>query len=398
MTQDFNVPASEIRRRKAAIQRELQESAMDGLLIVQRVDLFYFSGTAQNGFLYIPAEGEPLLCIKKYMPRAQRESSLENIIEVGSVNEIPGLISDYFGKLPRTLGFEFDVVPVRDFNFYRRLFPVKNYVDGSPLINKTRMIKSPWEIEQMEKTAELSQKTFDYMGRTIRPGFTEMEFAGMLETFARKLGHGAKVRVRDYQTEGYPWHILSGKSGGMVGLLDSPASGEGTSVAFPCGAGNKPLAAHEPIMIDFTSVLNGYHLDETRMFAIGAMPDIAMRACQASIHIHNTVLEKVKPGITVGELFEISTSAAKSLGYEEQYLGPPGYKVAFIGHGMGLELIEPPIFARGREDPLEAGMTFALEPKMVFKDEFAAGIESVLLVTDAGYRLISKVPVEIFIC
>ena len=398
MTQDFNVPASEIRRRKAAIQRELQESAMDGLLIVQRVDLFYFSGTAQNGFLYIPAEGEPLLCIKKYMPRAQRESSLENIIEVGSVNEIPGLISDYFGKLPRTLGFEFDVVPVRDFNFYRRLFPVKNYVDGSPLINKTRMIKSPWEIEQMEKTAELSQKTFDYMGRTIRPGFTEMEFSGMLETFARKLGHGAKVRVRDYQTEGYPWHILSGKSGGMVGLLDSPASGEGTSVAFPCGAGNKPLAAHEPIMIDFTSVLNGYHLDETRMFAIGAMPDIAMRACQASIHIHNTVLEKVKPGITVGELFEISTSAAKSLGYEEQYLGPPGYKVAFIGHGMGLELIEPPIFARGREDPLEAGMTFALEPKMVFKDEFAAGIESVLLVTDAGYRLISKVPVEIFIC
>ena len=398
MTQDFNVPASEIRRRKAAIQRELQESGMDGLFMVQRVDLFYFSGTAQNGFLYMPAEGEPLLCIKKYMPRAQRESSLENIIEVGSVNEIPGLISDYFGKLPRTLGFEFDVVPVRDFNFYRRLFPVKNYVDGSPLINKTRMIKSPWEIEQMEKTAELSQKTFDYMGRTIRPGFTEMEFAGMLETFARKLGHGAKVRVRDYQTEGYPWHILSGKSGGMVGLLDSPASGEGTSVAFPCGAGNKPLAAHEPIMIDFTSVLNGYHLDETRMFAIGAMPDIAMRACQASIHIHNTVLEKVKPGITVGELFEISTSAAKSLGYEEQYLGPPGYKVAFIGHGMGLELIEPPIFARGREDPLEAGMTFALEPKMVFKDEFAAGIESVLLVTDAGYRLISKVPVEIFIC
>ena len=398
MTQDFNVPASEIHRRKAAIQRELQESAMDGLLIVQRVDLFYFSGTAQNGFLYIPAEGEPLLCIKKYMPRAQRESSLENIIEVGSVNEVPGLISDFFGKLPRTLGFEFDVVPVRDFNFYSRLFLVKNYVDGSPLINKIRMIKSPWEIEQMEKTAELSQKTFDYMGRTIRPGFTEMEFAGMLETFARKLGHGAKVRVRDYQTEGYPWHILSGKSGGMVGLLDSPASGEGTSVAFPCGAGNKPLAAHEPIMIDFTSVLNGYHLDETRMFAIGAMPDIAMRACQASIHIHNTVLEKVKPGITVGELFEISTSAAKSLGYEEQYLGPPGYKVAFIGHGMGLELIEPPIFARGREDPLEAGMTFALEPKMVFKDEFAAGIESVLLVTDAGYRLISKVPVEIFIC
>lgn len=398
MTQDSKVPPNEIRRRQVAIQRELQEKGIEGLLIVQRVDLFYFSGTAQNGFLYMPAEGEPLLCIKKFMARAQKESSLENIIEIRSVNEVPGLISDYFGKLPQTLGLEFDVVPVRDFNFYRRIFPVEDYVDGSPLIQKIRMIKSPWEIEQMDRTADLSQKTFEYMRTALRPGYTEMEFAGMFETFARKLGHGAKMRVRDYQTEGYPWHILSGKSGGMVGLLDSPASGEGTSAAFPCGAGNKALAAHEPIMIDFTSVLNGYHLDETRMFAIDSMPDRAMGACQATIHIHNAVLEKVKPGMTVGELFEISASEAKSLGYEEQYLGPPGYKVSFIGHGVGLELIEPPIVAKGWEDPLVPGMTFALEPKMVFQEEFAAGIESVLLVTASGCRLISKVPVEIFIC
>ena len=398
MKQDFKVPASEIERRKAAIQRELQESNMDGLLIVQRVDLFYFSGTAQNGFLYMPAEGEPLLCIKKYMPRAQRESPLKDIVEVGSINQVPGLISDLFGKLPQTLGLEFDVLPVRDFHFYRSHLPVKNFLDGSPLIHRIRMIKSRWEIEQMEKTAELAQKTFEYMRTAIRPGYTEMEFAGMFETFARKLGHGGKMRVRDYQTEGYSWHILSGRSGGMVGLLDSPASGEGTSVAFPCGAGGKLLAEDEPIMIDFTSVMNGYHLDETRMFAIHSMPAEAMKASEAAIHIHNGVLEKVKPGITMGELFEISTSTAKSLGYEAQYLGPPGYKESFIGHGVGLELIEPPIIAKGKKDHLMPGMTFALEPKMVFENEFAAGIESVLLVTDTGCKMISKVPVEIFIC
>jgi Xaa-Pro aminopeptidase len=123
-----------------------------------------------------------------------------------------------------------------------------------------------------------------------------------------------------------------------------------------------------------------------------------MKASEATIHIHNGVSEKVKPGITVGELFEVSTSAAKSLGYEAQYLGPPGYKEGFVGHGVGLELIEPPIIAKGKKDHLMPGMTFALEPKMVFKDEFAAGIESVLLVTDTGCDLISKVPVEIFIC
>jgi len=398
MTEDFKVPSGEIDQRRVMIQRELQENGIEGLFIVQRVDLFYFSGTAQGGFLYMPAEGAPLLCIKKYMPRAQKESPIENIVEIKSINEVPGLLSDFFGKLPCRLGFELDVLPVRDFHFYRSLFPVEEYVDGSPLIHKIRMIKSHWEIVQMEKTAELSRKTFEYMRRAIRPGYTEMEFAGMFETFARKLGHGAQMRVRDYQTEGYPWHILSGKSGGTVGLLDSPASGEGTSVAFPCGAGSKPLAAHEPIMIDFTSVLNGYHLDETRMFAIGAMPDRGLRACQAAIEIHNDLLEKVKPGITVDELFQISDARARSLGYEEQYLGPPGYKVSFIGHGVGLELIEPPIIAKGKGDILLPGMTFALEPKMVFEKEFAAGVESVLAVTDTGCRLISKVPVDIFIC
>jgi len=236
------------------------------------------------------------------------------------------------------------------------------------------------------------------MKTIIRPGLTEMEFAGMYETFARKLGNGSGLRVRDYLTEGYAWHVLSGVSGGMAGLLDSPASGEGTSVAFPCGAGKKLLAPDEPVMVDLGSVLNGYHMDETRMFAIGSMPEKALKACRASIEIHDSVLEKVKPGITVGELFRHAESIAKKLGYAEYFLGPPGSKVSFIGHGIGMELIEQPIIAKGREEILMPGMVFALEPKMVFQNEFSAGIESVFAVTDTGARLISRVPAEIFIC
>jgi len=394
----FKVPASEIDSRTLKLQKELQTSEIDGLFIVQRVDLFYFSGTAQNGFMYIPSEGPPLLFIKQYLPRALEESSIAEIIKINSIKELPGLIFDYFGRLPDTIGFELDVIPVNDFNFYQSLFPDSKSVDGSPLILKLRRIKSAWEIAQLENTAEMTRKTFEYMRAHIQTGLTEMEFAGMFETYARKLGHGASLRVRHYQTEGYPWHVLSGKSGGMVGLLDSPASGAGTSAAFPVGAGNKKLCANEPIMVDLGSVLNGYHMDETRMLAIDSMPKRALEASQAAIEIHNSVIEKAKPGITVGELFEHSVQLAKSLGYEEPYLGPPGHKVSFIGHGIGLELIEPYVMAKNRNHPLEPGMTFALEPKMVYKNEFAAGVESVFLVTETGTQLISKAPVEIFIC
>ena len=394
----FKVPAAEIKARTLNIQKELQQNDIDGIFIVQRVDLFYFSGTAQNGFIYIPAEGEPLLLIKQYLPRAEAESSIASIIKIGSIKEIPAIINDYCGRMPQVLGFELDVVPVNDFRFYQNLFKVKECVDASPHILKARRIKSDWEVVQMENTAEMTRQTYQYMQEIIRPGLTEMEFAGMFETYARKLGHGARIRVRHYQTEGYPWHILSGSSGSLPGLLDSPASGEGTSAAFPVGAGHKKLLANEPIMVDLGSVLNGYHMDETRMFAIGSMPDKAMRTCRAAIEIQDQILEQARPEATLGQLFDCSVRLAEKLGLAESYLGPPGHKVSFIGHGIGLEIIEPYIIARNRNDRLEPGMVFALEPKFVYENEFTAGVESVFVVTENGARLLSKVPVDVFIC
>ena len=72
--------------------------------------------------------------------------------------------------------------------------------------------------------------------------------------------------------------------------------------------------------------------------------------------------------------------------------------MSFIGHGIGLEIIEPDIIARNRKQRLQPGMTFALEPKFVHEKEFTAGVESVFVVTENGSRLISKVPVEVFVC
>jgi Xaa-Pro aminopeptidase len=397
-SEPFRVPLTEIERRIAAIQAALRQNEIDGLFIVQRADLFYFSGTAQNAFLYLPAEGRPLLFVKQSVERARAESALDAVIPIDSVKTVPNLIFDACGRMPERLGLELDVLPVNDFRFFQDLFKPKDCLDGAPLILRVRSIKSAWEIAQLEATAEMTRATFDYMRTVIAPGLTEMQFAGMFETYARTIGHGGKLRVRHYNTEGYPWHVLSGESGGRVGVLDSPASGQGTSAAFPAGAGNRWLRPDEPIMVDLGSVMNGYHLDETRMFAIGSMPEKARRASRAAVEIHDALIAAARPGVTLAELFEQATTMAAALGFEGVFLGPPGHRVSFIGHGIGIELIEPPIIAAGREIPLEAGMVFALEPKMVYEYEFAAGVESVFVVTQTGGRLISKVPVEVFIC
>jgi Xaa-Pro aminopeptidase len=395
----FDIPAVEIENRIKVIQQKLQDNEIDGLVVIQQVDLFYFSGTAQNGVLYIPAAGDSLLMVKQYHPRAIKESPLKNVIEIKSVKEVPERIFDYYGGIGETIGFELDILPVKDFNFYRKLFPDCSIVDGSALILETRMIKSSWEIEQMSKVATISEKTFVFMKSVIRPGMSEIELAGMGEAFSRKYGHHGKTHKRDFLSHGgYSGHVLSGENSAMLGPLDSPASGAGTSAAFPCGPGWKRFKKNEPILVDFASAIYGYHMDETRMFAIGAMPQKALDTSKAAIEIHNAILEKLKPGMSAHEIFEFGLSVAQRKGYQESYLGPEGYQTTFVGHGIGMELVEPPILARGKHILLTPGMTFALEPKLVVKDEFMVGVESVFLVTETGTRLISKVPVEILIC
>ncbi len=391
------VPAGEIQARIGRLQQCMAGRSMDAVFIADRVDLFYFSGTCQDGFLLVPRQGRPLLFIRRYPPRAAAESSLP-VIGIRSVKQIPALVERHWGRLPRRVGFELDVLPVRDFSFYRRLLAVDDATDASDLIFAVRRVKSAWEIAQMEKTAAVSRQTFDYIRRVLAPGLAEMELAGMYETFARRLGHAAGLRVRGFRTEGYNWHILSGARGAVVGLLDSPASGTGTSAAFPSGAGSAELAAGEPIMIDLATVVQGYHMDETRMFALGGMPAEALAASRACIAIHDAVLEAAGPGVECRRLFDIGLAAARRLGFEEIYLGPADYRVRFVGHGVGLELIEPPAIAPGRRDRLVPGMVFALEPKMLRPGEFAVGVESVFAVTDSGVRLLSRVPVDIFIC
>ncbi|RJR17801.1 MAG: aminopeptidase P family protein [Desulfobacteraceae bacterium] len=394
----FKVPLTELVSRKKRIQRELQAAGIPALLIIQRVDLFYFSGTSQNSFLFMPAEGEPLLMVRKYYPRAREESFLPNIVQINSIRDMNDFIYDFYGSVPAVMGLELDVLPVNSFLFYQQLFPGSRLMDGSGLILKVRSRKSAWEIDQMEKTAELTMKVFLYMKQIISPGMSEVELAVEAEAFARRHGHAGKLRVRDFQTEGYFWHVLGGKSGGMVGLLDAPASGMGTSPAFPCGAGFRAIGKGEPVMADLATALNGFHLDETRMLAMEWMPESARRASEAAIEIHNRLIERLAPGMRSDDLFDFSIKLARDLGYEENYLGPPGHKVQFVAHGIGHEMIEPPFIAAGRKDIFEPGMTLALEPKFLFPGEFTAGIESVVLVTEDGSRLISKAPVDIFIC
>ena len=389
-------PLEEIENRLTRIRAGMEKQEIEGLLVIQKMDFYYLSGTTQEGLLFVPLEGKPLLMIKRELERARVESPIQDVVPLKSNREIPSLIQTHRGKVPQILGLELDVLPVRDYFKFQGFFPGTRFMDASSILRETRKIKSLFEIDLMRKAGEIGRKVYQEAKEILKKGMTEIEFGGLLEAAAKKYGHEGLLRVRSLNYEAYTWHVLSGFTGGIVSQSDSPMGGLGLSPAFPVGASLKVMKAHEPILVDFGTCFHGYQADETRMFSIGKMEQKFIDAYNACKEIHDAVLEDTRPGTDCETLFLKTLQLAEKLGYKESYLGPPRLQTRFVGHGIGLELNELPFLAQGQSYPLEEGMTFAVEPKIVFPGEGSAGIENTVVVTRDGCEILTPVSQEIF--
>ena len=389
-------PKEEIRNRLHRLRQLMRKNETEALLVVDKVNIFYLSGTAQDSLLFVPLEGEPILVVRRELERARVESPLNILAGMSSTRELLVAILDYHGRIPKVLGLELDVLPVRDYFRFQQLFQTAEVKDCSTLLRETRRIKSPFEISLMKKAGEIGKEVYLHGATTLKEGLTEIEYGGILEATAKRYGHEGLLRVRSLNYEAYTWHVLSGVTGGIVSQSDSPMGGLGLSPAFPVGASLKVMRAHEPIVVDFGTCYHGYQADETRMFSIGKMDQKYVDAYKACREIHDAVLEDVKPGADCEAIFFKTLELAGRLGYRDSYLGPPGLQTRFIGHGIGLELNEPPFIALGQKYSLEEGMTFAVEPKIVFPAEGAVGLENTVAVTRNGYELLTPVSQEIF--
>ncbi|OPY00539.1 MAG: Xaa-Pro dipeptidase [Syntrophorhabdus sp. PtaB.Bin184] len=377
-------PKEEIDARIAKLKTLMEKASLDGAFFHYKIDYYYLSGTMQDSLLFVPLDAEPTLFVKREISRARRESPLGNIVPYRSVKDIPQHV-----KPMKRLGMQLDVMPYNDVIKFQGLFGNVEFVDSSPLTKELRKRKSPFEIALMEKAAEIGRKVYARVPEFLREGVTEIEVGGQMEAYAKSLGHEGLLRVRSLNYEAYTWHILSGRTGSIVSQSDSPMGGLGLSPAFPVGASLKKIRKNEPILVDFGICYHGYQVDQTRMYAIGSMPDIFVGAYDACREIHDRVLDKVVEGYTSRELFEYSRELGDKLGYGEYYLGYKPHKVRFLGHGIGIELAELPYIAASHTYSIEDGAVFAIEPKMVFPKKGCCGYENTIHYRNGECRIIT---------
>jgi Xaa-Pro aminopeptidase len=380
-------PKAELYSRIDRLQDNLAKNNIDGALIVQKADLFYFSGVCQHAYLWVPAQGEPVLMVKKSARRAREESALENITDLRSFDEMfKTAVFSLDGA--KTIGLEMDVLPANLFLKYKSSLSPLEVVDASRAIRETRMIKSPYEIKCLKKSAKLNYSMFSEVSNILREGMTEVELAGALESFYRRNGHQGAIRMRGFNQELFYGHLMSGWNLSYPSFFDGPTGGTGLNASYPQSAGFKKIGRREPIMIDYVGVYNGYMVDQARIFSIGELPDELVKAHSVALEIKKQIAVRTLPGVNGKDLYEIADNIAAESGLHKYFMGYED-RISFIGHGIGIELDELPVIARNLNVTLSPGMVFALEPKFIFPEIGAVGIEDTFVVTETGLEQIT---------
>lgn len=375
-------PRAELEDRAARLQVLMKAQDLDGVIIMQNADLFYFAGTIQRSHLFIPTAGDPVLLVKKNHERATRESQLKYIRDFPNIKDLPAVLEALLGHPPKRIGFELDVIPANLLFYYQKLLPGVQIVDASLLIRQVRGVKSPYEIELIKAAAQLNFKMFSHVKEFLHEGISEIEFVSQLEAVYRQDGHQCFIRMRGFNMEIVYGHMMSGWNLAVPSFFDGPTGGSGLNPSFPQGSGYKKIVRNEPVMVDYVGVLNGYMVDQARIFCIGKLKPHLLKAYQAALEVQEEVKALSKPGVSCADVYAAAMRIAARNGLKEHFMGYPE-AVSFIAHGIGIELDELPVISRGYNVPLEEGMVLALEPKFVFPDG-AVGIENTLAVTKQG--------------
>jgi len=383
------VPDNEIRARIESLRARLADRGLRGALFTARVDRFYLTGTAQEGILWVGTVEDPRLFVLRDADRARSETPIE-IVPVANWRELWTQSRDLVGA--GGIGLTFDVLRAADLR-HLGLTNLQAVTDVSPDLLALRSRKSPWEIDRLEATGRVAAAVYRHAAEILQPGMTEAEFAGRLFAQAMRLGHEGLHRSRG-AFEAYSWHVLSGPNTARPGAVDTPMSGEGLSPAFPWGAGHRVIRRGEPVIVDFAVSLFGYQTDQTRTFCIGPAPDWLEEAHARILEVYGAIVATLREGAIAGEVFARGEEEARARGLTG-YLGRPGHRCRFVGHGVGLEIVEPPLIALGVKEGLPLHSTLAIEPKAIIGDLGGVGVEDTVLLTTDGVRSLTLIPLEL---
>lgn len=394
-----NWPDREADSRRERLQQLMRAQGMDGCLISQNVGIYYFTGSMQTGYLFVPSVGEASFYVRRSLLRARAESKVRTE-DLGSFRQFGArLAADYpalFAKEHPSIGADLDVMPAQLYLKLREIVPNAHWADASAMLRRVRTVKSPYEADRIRAAAQVAAHALDEGLTELKEGMTELSLIAVIEYAIRRQGHVGLMRMRGYNQEIMTGMVAAGAASAEPSYFDGPAGGRGLTPAAPQSASYRPIRRDEPILLDIGCCIDGYVIDQTRAAVIGSLPRDLEQAYEAAVHILRRTESRLKPGAVPEQLYAEALEMAAEAGLSAHFMGFGADQVRFLGHGIGLEIDEWPVLARGFAEPLEAGMVIAVEPKFTFPGRGVVGIENTYLITENGFETLTVSPEKLF--
>jgi Xaa-Pro aminopeptidase len=344
---------------------------LDGLLVSQPESRYYLSGYSGHdlpprdsaGYLLIGATQALLLTDPRTTEQAKQQAADYEVVTYGSGNRGPAAVAQAAAKLGlQRLGFESIHLPYAIWNEIRSDLP--SSIELAPverIVDNLRVIKDADELACLQEAIDVLDRCLADVLRRTEPGFTERQVARMVETYLLEHADGSS----------FPSIVASGPNASIPHAVPT----------------DRRIEEGEVLKIDIGARASGYCSDMTRTVCFGEPGDARL------VELHGIVLEaqeqteaQLRPGMTGREADAIARDIIAKAGYGNAF-------VHGLGHGIGLEVHEPPSLSQSRgEDVLRPGMVFSVEPGIYLPGWGGVRIEDLVVLEENGARVLCHSP------
>ena len=373
---------AEFEQRLIRAQKIMKSYKLDGLLLTSPQNIRYFTGydsqfwesPTRPWFVVVPSSGKPIGIVPEIGESEFKKTWLDDIKSWPSprpddegISLVKSTLDDLqkiYGQIGAEFGKEMAIrMPVRDLLKLKEIIKT-NIVDGSDAIWDMRMIKTNNEIERIKFICSIASDAYNSLPAKLAIGDTERAAVNKL-----------KIDILNRGADNVPF---------MPGI-----SGPGGVSQIVCGPSDRILENGDILFIDTGSTFDGYFCDFDRNFAFGSVSSDVERVNEVLWQATEAGIKAAVPGATTLDVFNAINKIIEDG-------GAIGNNVGRLGHGLGLQLTEPPSHRPEEKTIIKENMVLTIEPGMEYeKDKMLVHEENIVIHKDSAELITKRAPREI---
>ena len=331
------------------LRNKMSSLDMQGIIISNPINIIYLTNIDAEGTLLITPKENMYITDGRYIEYVHSILTLFDEIIVYDVNDLSKDDYENIFMFCENVGFEEHYISYATYKEYIRKYKIHNFVETEYIIEKQRMIKDDEEISNIIKACNITDDCFKYILSYIKPGMTEKQIAKEIDDYYAE------------RTDGTSFDTIV-------------ASGENSSKPHAVPS-NRKIQEHDIITIDMGCKVNGYCSDMTRTFFVGEPTEEMKRVYDLVLSNQEFALDQYKEGASTRQVTKMVENDFKLNGYD---------LIHSLGHGVGLEIHEPPYVGIRYDSTLRENMVVTDEPGIYIPGKFGVRIEDTVQITKFG--------------